>query len=331
MSAFSFSDEALNARNAAEDRAALDLRIRNFFPREPVSKADIRHSRPAPGTAHEAHLCCGIPEATTDQFSAEVLGHALGNHGALIVRKFFPAASSSALVQAIDRVLAACEARKSITKSNGDTAVYCNPPEVLLEALPEKQLGNARAFQKASGAAMCVESPAIAESLLESFETLGLKAILSEYLQEPPCVSVRKWMLRRSLLPVSESGWHQDGAFMGTDIKSVNLWLPLSHCGGDSGAPGMDMLPARLDEIVSAEGAVFDWSVSQKQVIGASKNEGSSRPVSPEFFPGDALFFDHFFLHRTQFRPHFDRLRYAVETWFFGSEAFPKNQVPLSW
>mgnify|MGYP001797435957 CR=1 FL=1 len=186
MTAFCFSDEALNDRNEVADRAMLDARIREFFPREPVPKADIRQAR----SARDTHLCCGIPEVTAEQFQAEVLGNALAKHGALIVRDFFPKPSSSALVKAIDRVLEACGTHGSSGNSGNET-VYCNPPEVLREALPGKQLGNARAFQKASGAAMCVESPAIAESLLESFETLGLKAILAEYLQEPPCVSVR--------------------------------------------------------------------------------------------------------------------------------------------
>jgi hypothetical protein len=51
----------------------------------------------------------------------------------------------------------------------------------------------------------------------------------------------------------------------------------------------------------------------------------------PVFNAGDAFFFDHFYLHRTQYRTDFTKLRYAVETWFFGASSFPKNQIPLAW
>ena len=115
---------------------------------------------------------------------------------------------------------------------------------------------------------------------------------------------------------------------MGTDINTINLWIPLTECGGETGAPGMDLIPKRLNKIASAEGATFDWSVSDEE---ASSNFGGASPVAPVFNPGDAFFFDHFYLHRTQFRDDFTKLRYAIETWFFGSTSFPKSQVPIAW
>ena len=175
---------------------------------------------------------------------------------------------------------------------------------------------------------MCVEAPSVAEALLQLYEEKGLKNLVEEYLGEPPCLSVKKWVMRRSKLPVAEAGWHQDGAFMGTNINSINMWLPLNRCGGATGAPGMDVVPRRLNKIVSADGAQFDWSVSSSQVTDKFSD---NQPLMPEFNAGDAFFFDHFFLHRTQFRDDFSKIRYAIETWFFGSSSFPKNQIPLAW
>ena len=115
---------------------------------------------------------------------------------------------------------------------------------------------------------------------------------------------------------------------MGTDINSLNLWIPLTHCGGETGAPGMDVVPRRLHNIASAEGATFDWSVSDEYVQSGGLKV---LPVAPVFHAGDAFFFDHLYLHRTQARDDFTRVRYAIETWFFGETTFPKDQIPVKW
>jgi hypothetical protein len=175
---------------------------------------------------------------------------------------------------------------------------------------------------------MCVEAPSVAEALLKLYEAHGLRELVGEYLGEAPCLSVKKWVLRRSVLPVAEAGWHQDGAFMGTNLNSINMWIPLNTCGGETGAPGLDIVPQRLYKIASAEGAQFDWSVSDSLV---TSRFAENSPIMPVFNAGDAFFFDHFYLHRTQFRTDFTKLRYAVETWFFGASSFPKNQIPLAW
>ena len=115
---------------------------------------------------------------------------------------------------------------------------------------------------------------------------------------------------------------------MGTNINSINMWIPLNECGGATGAPGMDVVPRRLTEIATSKGAQFEWSVSDVQATDGLSN---GQPLMPVFNEGDAFFFDHFYLHRTQYRTDFTKLRYAVETWFFGESTFPKNQIPLAW
>ncbi|MEM9255486.1 MAG: phytanoyl-CoA dioxygenase family protein [Pseudomonadota bacterium] len=323
MSRFQLSTNTLETRDLAQDNQIVVDRIERYRDRQPASSPDliVANDGRSSGTP-------GLPEISAQDFSCEALRQALSEHGSLIVRSLFPDELCEAMIPAIDRTLDAAE---HATRGNPpDANAYYNPPGNLLNIMPNKakELANTRNFHRDSGSVMAIESPAIAESLLDLYEAYGLKDILTEYLGEPPCITAKKWVLRRSKLPVAEAGWHQDGAFMGTDINSVNMWLPLNRCGGTTGAPGMDVLPQRLHRLASAEGAQFDWSVSSNAV---SEDYNGNGPLRPEFAAGDAFFFDHFFLHRTQYGLEFDSLRYAVETWFFGETAFPKNQIPLSW
>lgn len=322
MTGFDLTTEQIEQRNATTDCARMGTRIEQYRTREAREVPELLIQADAQPMASAGTL----PEINASELNATVLGDAIRRHGALIVRNMFSTTTMATLKQAADQVINACEdpdADKTAERSH-----YFNPPGNLRSIMPNKdrELGNTRNFHRTSGSAMCVEAPSVAESLLELYEQYGLKELVTDYLGEAPCLSVKKWVLRRSLLPVAEAGWHQDGAFMGTDINTINMWIPLNACGGTTGAPGMDVVPQRLYGIASAEGAQFEWSVSDSHVQGEGKE-----PIAPEFGAGDAFFFDHLFLHRTQYRTDFTRTRYAIETWFFGETTFPKNQIPLAW
>lgn len=170
------------------------------------------------------------------------------------------------LVPQIDRVIAASETPRE-TRSKLPSP-YFFPLDNLTSILPKKNedLACLRMLNRAVGGVMAVEAPSVAEALLQFYDRHGIKDLLSAYFDEPPCLSVKKWVLRRSKLPVSSSEWHQDGAFMGTDINSVNLWIPLTECGGETGAPGMDVVPRRLYEVGTAEGSVSNWTVCDELI-----------------------------------------------------------------
>ena len=60
---------------------------------------------------------------------------------------------------------------------------------------------------------------------------------------ERPALSVKKSTLRR--VPVdTQTDWHQDGAFIGEDIRTCNGWIALTDCGGDP--PGVELVPPRV-------------------------------------------------------------------------------------
>jgi hypothetical protein len=318
-----FNIAALEARNIASDCATVGTRIESYRTREPSEHPKLIVSKASEVEVPAEHR---VPEVDAKEFSVNSLRDAVASHGALIVRNMFSKTSTDALIQAADKVIGAC----ADADASPPASAYHNPPTNLRTIMPNKdrELGNTRNFHRTSGSVMCVEAPSVAESLLQFYEAYGLKELVGEYLGEPPCLTVKKWVLRRSMLPVAEAGWHQDGAFMGTNINSINMWIPLNECGGATGAPGMDVVPRRLTEIATSKGAQFEWSVSDAQATdGLSKGQ----PLMPVFNEGDAFFFDHFYLHRTQYRTDFTKLRYAVETWFFGESTFPKNQIPLAW
>jgi Phytanoyl-CoA dioxygenase (PhyH) len=323
MSAFELTLPHLEARNIVADCATIGTRIEAYRTREPSEHPKLIVKQQA-DAALQAQRC--LPEMDAREFTSDRLRAAVAKHGALIVRNMFSRTSMETLIAAADRVIDAC----ADPKATNPASAYFNPPNNLSSIMPkkDKELGNTRSFHRESGSAMCVEAPSVAEALLQLYEAHGLKELVGAYLGEPPCLSVKKWVLRRSKLPVAEAGWHQDGAFMGTNLNSINMWMPLNECGGETGAPGMDVVPLRLNSLASAEGAQFDWSVSDAQV---SSRFTENQPLMPVFNAGDAFFFDHFYLHRTQYRTDFTRLRYAVETWFFGASSFPKNQIPLAW
>lgn len=323
MSAFELTLPYIEARNIVADCATIGTRIEAYRTREPSEHPKLIVSK-QDSAAIQAPPC--VPEISAKDFTVDQLRAAVAKHGALIVRNMFSRTSMETLITAADRVIDAC----ADPKATNPASTYFNPPNNLSSIMPkkDKELGNTRSFHRESGSAMCVEAPSVAEALLLLYEAHGLKELVGAYLGEPPCLSVKKWVLRRSKLPVAEAGWHQDGAFMGTNLNSINMWMPLNECGGETGAPGMDVVPLRLNSLASAEGAQFDWSVSDAQV---SSGFAENQPLMPVFNAGDAFFFDHLYLHRTQYRADFTRLRYAVETWFFGASSFPKNQIPLAW
>jgi hypothetical protein len=120
--------------------------------------------------------------------------------------------------------------------------------------------------------------------------------------------------------------WHQDGKFMGP-VRALNLWLSLSRCGDE--APGLDIVPKRIDDFVTTqtEEALLDYAISQRMAEDAAGETGILRPI---FEPGDALFFDDVFLHKTGSDPDMPKPRYAIENWFFGGSGFPQEYAPIA-
>jgi hypothetical protein len=288
--------------------------------------AEIDRSEPAalpPAAQGDEARSAVPPVVTAGELSAESLRSGILQHGSLHVRGVVPTARVDELVDGIDRALNAAEA---LSSAGGTTPWF--EPFTTHSSYPKtmnRQLGNRRKWVHESGGVWAADSPRMLFELFETLGDVGLTQLITAYLGERPALAVDKCTLRRVGLDTS-TDWHQDGAFLGDGIRTVNMWLSLSHCGRD--APGLDIVPARLDRIVETgtEGAKFSWSVGPGVVAQVSTATPVTRPV---FEPGDVLFFDDLFLHRTAIDPAMKRERYAIETWFFAPSAYPEKYAPL--
>ena len=268
----------------------------------------------------------GLPAVTASQLTAGGIAGALASSGALIVRGLIDESRAQPLADGIDRVFEARDAAVGGAPRNELAPWY---EEFAPEGDEALAVAIGRGFiAKSESGVWLADSPRVMFDLLERFEQAGVREVVTAYLGQRPAISVNKGTLRRARPTVGTAWWHQDGAFLGRDIRSLNIWLSLSRCGRD--APGLELVPRRLDRIVETgtRGADFDWSVGDAVVEGVSGGS-VSRPM---FEPGDALLFDHLLLHRTFTDPAMTATRYATETWFFAPSAYPDPaaQIPLA-
>ncbi|WP_426688349.1 hypothetical protein [Rhodanobacter ginsengiterrae] len=263
----------------------------------------------------------GVPEIAADRLDSLTLAAGIRHHGALLVRGLLHDSQAARLVAGIDEALRACEAWRRDDGQAIDPGWYSRLPLVEGCALAE-----GRDFGESIGGVWAADSPRMLYELTEMYEANGVSDTIAGYFGERPMLSVGKSTLRRVPASQGVADWHQDGSFMGSEIRSVNVWLSLSHCGED--ASGLEFLPRRVPAVLptGSHGANFYWTVGPGMV---EQTAAGVATVSPVFAPGDALLFDHFFLHRTGVPPRISKPRYAIESWFFAPSAYPEKQVPL--
>jgi len=273
-----------------------------------------------------------IPEIDAAALTVEAVRSAILCHGSLIVRGLLRADRVETLVADIDEVFDAYDRFRETGKIDED-------PQWFRPFKYEPQL-KARHFRRHTGGVLAVDSPRALFDVIEAFDESAVGDVVRQYFDEPPTLLAKKWTLRRTPHDAAPSDWHQDGSFMGHGIRSLDVWVALSHCGDN--APGIDIVGRRLHEIVErgTEGARLEWTVGPGVVERVS--EGSV--VRPVFEAGDAVLFDHMNLHRTATDPAMTHDRYAIEAWFFApstyyamtniyedgdTEEVPADQIPI--
>ena len=243
--------------------------------------------------------------------------------GCVLVRGLVPVDRARRLAAGMD---AALDAYDAATSGSGpvDHAWY-DPrpmPDRTAAGLPDDVH---REFLRGRGALWTADSPRMLFELFELIDDLGLGSLMTELLGERPLLSGIKGTMRRVPPDVEVEGrWHQDGAFLGEQVGALNIWVTLSRCGRD--APGLDIVPKRIDHVVTDAEARFDWSLSDAAVLEAA---GGTPIVRPEFEIGDALLFDQLLVHRTGASPGMVHERHAIESWFFSPSAYPIGQLPI--
>ncbi len=284
-----------------------------------INALDLAGARADYAAADEAALPPGpLPSISPEDLTPGLLRAGILRDGALLVRGVVTPEVSLALAQGIEQAF-------------GDRAA-CNegsPPDDSLYEEFQTQPGfsqlSERKWIEAGGGVLAVDSPHLAFQMLDAFERAGLSRVIEGYLGEPAAVSAEKCTLRKADPSVS-GAWHQDGNFMG-DVAALNVWLSLSRCGDE--APGLDIVPKRVDHLVEAgtDGAPLSYVISPANVEAVAGETGIIRPI---FEPGDVLIFDDLFLHQTGSDPSMPNPRYAIESWFFGASGFPSDYAPIA-
>ena len=271
-----------------------------------------------------------MPEIAHADLTVERVRSAVLNHGCLIVRGLIDHETVDRLTSDVDRALAAYD--------TWDTSRDLATAAPWYEPFAGEKTGVERKFRRVVGSVLAVDSPPALFDVIEAFDRAGIRSVVQEFLGEQPALLAKKWTLRRVSHQAGQSDWHQDGAFMGGEIRSLNVWLSLSHCGDD--APGLDVVARRLDHVVptGTDGAFLNWTVGPGMVARVAGG-AIERPI---FEPGDALIFDHLNLHRTAVDPGMTRDRYAIEAWFLAPSTYgtmmeeereegapPRDQLPM--
>jgi hypothetical protein len=268
-----------------------------------------------------------LPEVAGEELTVELLRSGITHHGSLVVRGLANHEQVEYLIRDIDKALAAFDAQAD-GADRPDLAGW-------FEQFTQDRKSN-RIRKRARGSVLAVDSPPALFDLIEILDAMGMGRLAHEYFGEPPMMLAKKVTLRRVSRSAKTGGWHQDGAFMGEGIRSLNLWLSLTHCGDD--APGLDVVGRRLDGLVqSGDGAFADWGVKPH----VAEHVAAGAIVRPVFEPGDALLLDHLTLHRTAVDAGMKNDRHAIETWLFSPSTYgamtakgeqgyePRDQLPI--
>lgn len=286
-------DPTRERRLVALRRAAADVLPR----RSPLGSWPPVSVDPFPGTA--------LPEVTPAELTTDVVAGAVAHHGSLLVRGLVDPAGADRLVECIDRALdGAAERRASIADEHrpvrADDAWFAP-----FGRLP-MMLGMGTEWVR------MIDSPRGTFEFSDQLHELG-RGLVADYLGEAPVMDEHKWTLRR-ITPDCGGAWHQDGRFLGEGVRVLNVWVALTRCGAGADAPGLEVVPRRLDILpTGTDGATFDWSID----TGLLEDLAGGDILDPCFEPGDALIFDERTAHRTGTRPGQTAPRHAIEAWFY--------------
>lgn len=251
-----------------------------------------------------------LPELHRDELTPELLREKMGPARCVVIRGLIGSDDAQRLSDGVDRAFAA----------------YDDPerdPD-WFKLFQSRSPYHVRSWLREHGGVLAVDCPPMMDQLRECYRRTGLMNFVREFLGDA-VLSSFKTTLRLTKPETRSVGWHQDGAFLGKDARTLNVWLALTHCGID--AASLDVALARKEEVVGAgeDGAMYEWSITDARV-----RREAGQIATPVLAPGDAVVFDHLCLHRTA-AMEATKTRKAIEAWFFTPATLPKDydSVPL--
>ena len=286
--------ERLTEANRTDSSAARErelLHLRNLLGVRWLDNGVADAGLAAPDEASLPSVSEGLPELGPGQLTPGVIRAGILRDGCVLVRGLVSREQAEHFAAQIERSFV--ERDRHDADHSFDDRYY-----LPFEPDPRRGVRLMREWIKEGGGVLAVDSPRLSYEMGEMYRAAGLPELVGGYLGEAPMVTGHKTTLRKAD-PSVGGAWHQDGKFMGP-VKALNLWLSLSRCGDD--APGLDLVPRRLNDHVTTETdeTMLPNQVSQRIAEEAAGDRGILRPI---FEPGDALLFDELFLHKTGVRP----------------------------
>ncbi len=261
-----------------------------------------------------ARITDEVPTIDGSDLTADVVGGALTRRGCLRVNQLVDATTVTNLREMIDTAFDDRE-RAHQNEDIDDTLSYAPFSGRRVDGAGFRD----SVFVRVS------DVPRSMRVLTDIFERSGLRSAVTSYFGERPAMIADKWVLRRSPTGGKAHDYHQDGAFLGDGIRTMNCWIALSDCGPGTGRPSMDFVPRRFPLLPSGENAIFNWSLNPDTV---EQHLPDAPVVSPVFSAGDALIFDEVLPHRTGVGTDLGP-RYAIESWFVAPSSYQSHHVPF--
>jgi hypothetical protein len=250
--------------------------------------------------------------------TTELLGGAVAHHGALIVRGVFSP-------EQIERSIASIES--TYQRHAGNQTDQAEHDGAWFRPFPtDRRNGVLREMVLTHGGTWMADSPSGTAQVLDELESVGVIGAIAGHLGERPYFSLQKSTLRRSEPVYNLVAWHQDGSFLDADVRTMNVWVALSPCGGELPAPALEVIPRRIEEILPVDGVMSTHSISYDLIDELSVEMPTA---VPQFDAGDALLFDEHFVHRTHLTHGMTDMRYALECWFFAPSHQSTTYTPL--
>jgi len=257
-----------------------------------------------------------IPTVSYKCLNYELLVDAMSNHGTLIVKGGLKPSEVAVLKAG---VIDARAARESGIESDDGRKHY--------SALQSGQNQGRSHMIKRS--VYLPEAPAVLTDFLSVLYDGKFKSLVRKYLLGAASFSVEKSVLRIAEPDDSDKwdfAWHQDGAFLGENVRSLNMWVALSDCGVN--APSLDIITNRYHEVLptGTDRAFDSWALGPELVESEIKKYGYEHLIIEA---GDVVLFDHLNVHRTGMLKGMTQERYAIECWFFSEFAFPDGKTGM--
>jgi hypothetical protein len=258
-----------------------------------------------------------LPEIAPTEVDADLIGGAVLHHGAVVIRGLLDDQWLERFREDLGHTFQA--------RAEAETPLTPKPPWYV----PFRAGGNTVGQKGKTHLVRLVDAPRVLVDVLAAYRALGLLDAMATYFGEPPVITSNKSVLRNLELPDPiPTDFHQDGRFMGAEVRSLNVWVTLDDCGPGGDAPALDLVPRREPVILPTGNgdSGFDWTLSAGEVAVAA---GSTPPVRLDLRAGDGLVFDHFLVHRTGYEPEMTKPRRAIECWFFAPSSVPWQYQPL--